>query len=618
KNFLYNTEIEAMLTFTSSGAAGDLRQVVPDAGAITMRQHHSFVRLPDNNYKPRKHDPRSAIGAITYMDFSTPVDQSITKRFIRRFRLEKKDPNAKVSEAVKPLIYYIDRGVPEPIRSALVEGANWWNEAFEAIGYKNAFQAKVMPEGADPLDIRYNVINWVHNQQRGWSSGGGVTDPRTGEIIKGAVTLGSQRIRQDYLLAQALKGNFEKGKNNSSELLEMALLRIRQLSCHEVGHTLGYDHNYASSVNDRASVMDYPHALIKLDRNGEIDFSDAYTKGIGAWDKVTVAYSYSDFPDGVNENEELDKILSNAFSSGLLFVGGSGGAHPLTHTWDNGKHPVDELLRMMKVRTVALNTFSEKRIPIGSPLTTLEEPLVLAYLLHRYQIEAAGKVIGGLYYNHNVRGGVQELQEIVPPTEQRNALDALLTTIKPENLVIDDKILKLISPRAPVYGQTRELFSGYTGPTFDPFGPAENVANFTLSSIFNADRAARLVDYHSRDNKYPGLGEVIDKVINSTWKSTHISSHHAEIQRLINSVVLNKLIGLAANVNAAPQVRATSSHKLDQLKEWLNQQKDVTNDENQKDLFYHGIKTIEHFQANPENFSIPAPLATPPGAPIGG
>jgi len=617
KNFPNNTEIESMLTFTSSGGGGTLRGVTANANAITMRLHHSFVKLPDNKYKPRKHDPRSAVGTISYLDFSTPVDQPIRKQYIRRFRLEKKNPNAKVSEPVKPIVYYIDRGVPEPIRTALVDGANWWNEAFEAIGYKNAFQAKVMPEGADPMDIRYNMINWIHYQSRGWSSGGGVTDPRTGEIIKGVVTLGSQRIRQDYLIAQALKGNFEKDKNNSSELLEMALLRIRQLSCHEVGHTLGYNHNYASSVNDRASVMDYPHARIKIKSDGTLDLSDAYTKTVGAWDKVTVAYSYSHFPDGVDENKALDKILTDAFKSGLIFIESSA-VHPLTNTWDNGKHPVDELEWKMKVRQIALDTFSEKRIPIGTPMTTLEEPLVLAYLFHRYQIEAASKMVGGQYYNYNLRGDVQKLPEIVPAAEQNRALKAVLSTIYPKNLAIDKKILDLIPPRAPGYRQTREMFPGYTGVTFDPLGAAETIASMTASNLFNADRAARLVDFHARDIKYPGLAEVIEEIITTTWKSTHSNSYHAEIQRTVNHAVLTHLLGLATDKTASPQVRAIALLKLDELKEWLTGQIDTTNDINQKAHFLFGEKMIAQFQKNPESFVPPAPLAIPPGAPIGG
>ncbi|MFC1782660.1 zinc-dependent metalloprotease, partial [Planctomycetota bacterium] len=398
KNFPYNTEIEVMLTFTASNPGNYVRSVTPSAEAVTIREHHSLIKLPDDNYQPRLYDPRSAVGSTTYMDFSAPIDKPLTKKFINRHRLQKKNPNARVSEAVEPIVYYIDRGAPEPIRTALLEGGRWWNQAFEAIGYRNAFQVRLLPEDADPWDIRYNVVNWVHRSTRGWSSGGSIIDPRTGEIIKGTVTLGSQRVRQDFLIAMGMVGAYRQNQEDTSAALEMALLRIRQLSAHEIGHTLGYGHNYASSVDNRSSVMDYPHPLIKIKDDGTLDLSDAYTHDIGEWDKVTVAYSYQDFPDGVNEENALKKILDDAFARGLHYIAdqnstSAGSAHPLSHQWDNGENAVDELERKMKVRAVALNNFSENKIPFDAPLATLEEVLVPLYLSHRYQITAAAKTI---------------------------------------------------------------------------------------------------------------------------------------------------------------------------------------------------------------------------------
>ncbi len=130
----------------------------------------------------------------------------------------KKDPNAAISEAVKPIVYYMDPGAPEPIRSALMDGARWWNQAFEAAGYKDAFRVEVLPEDADPMDVRYNMINWVHRSTRGWSYGSSVIDPRTGEIIKGHVTLGSLRVRQDFLIAEGLLSPYEEGKPASKAM----------------------------------------------------------------------------------------------------------------------------------------------------------------------------------------------------------------------------------------------------------------------------------------------------------------------------------------------------------------------------------------------------------------
>ena len=622
KNFSFNTEYESILTFSGKNPGNFVREVTPDPSSITIRQHHSFIQLPDGNYKPRVYDSRSSFGSISYMDFAVSIDQPIVRRYIRRHRLQKKDPNAKISEPVKPIVYYVDRGVPEPIRLALIEGVSWWNQAFEAIGYKNAFQVKLLPEHADPLDIRYNVINWIHRSSRGWSYGSSVTDPRTGEILKGHVALGSLRVRQDYLIAQGLIGNFEADKNNAPELAEMALARIRQLSCHEVGHTLGLMHNYASSANERASVMDYPHPLIKIKNDSSLDLSDAYTKGIGEWDKVAIAYGYQDFPDGVDEQKELKAILNKALSGGLYFLTDQdarppGSAHPLAHLWDNGKHPVDELERVMKIRSIALKNFSEKRIPIGTSMASLEEVIVPIYLFHRYQIEAAAKVLGGVYYNHSIRGEGQNIHEIVKPGEQRQALDVLLKTIQSKNLAIDEKILKLIPPRPPGYRQSQELFSGHTGLTFDPLASAENVANMTISLLLNPERAARLVEHHSLNKDFLSLDEVVDRLILTTWKSDPQSGYDGEIQRVVNQVVLNHLMKLAADKNAMPQVCAVVGLKIDDLKNWLGKHIKRAKDNNQKAHYFQAKSIIERFQNDPDNFHLPEPLPIPNGAPIG-
>lgn len=623
RNFPKNTEVEALLTFTTGKPGRFVRRVAADARSLTMRQHHSLIELPDGNYKPRVFDPRSGYGSIRYMDYATPIDQPVFKRFIRRHRLQKKDPGAKVSEPVEPIVYYVDPGAPEPIRSALIEGAMWWNDAFEAIGFRNAFHVKVLPEGADPLDIRYNMINWVHRSTRGWSYGGGVTDPRTGEIIKGAVALGSLRVRQDFLIAQGLVADYRQGKDAAAKMRDMALLRIRQLSCHEVGHTLGLSHNYAASVNDRASVMDYPHPLIKLKDDGTIDLSDAYTREVGEWDKVTIAYGYSEFPKDTDEEKELKAILADAFSRGLYFLTDqdarpAGSAHPFAHLWDNGKHPVSELQRIMKVRRTALAGFSEFRLPEGAPLATLEEVLVPAYLLHRYQIEAASKVIGGLYYNHSLRGDNQQLPRIVPAQEQRQALSVLLTTIRPENLAISEKILNLIPPRPPGYRQTPELFPGHTGPTFDPLAAAENVASMTVGFILEPGRAARLLEYHARDSKNPGLGEVLDGLIAATWKSPwQKSGYYAEIQKVVHHVVLHRLMQLVGTEEASPRVKAIAAYKLAELKGWLTNKVKSTRDEDRKAHYAYALSRILRFEKAPGMFTFSKPLPEPAGAPIG-
>ncbi len=621
KNFPLNTEVEAMLTFISDSPGIFVREVAPDPGAVTLRQHHSFIQLPDDNYKPRIYDPRSNFSSLSYMDFAAPVTEPITKRYIVRHRLHKKDPTAKISNPVEPIVYYVDPGTPEPIRSALLEGASWWNEAFEDIGYRNAFQAKILPDGADPMDIRYNMINWIHRATRGWSYGASVTDPRTGEIIKGHVALGSLRIRQDFLIAQGLVGDYQEGKDNSAEMLEMGLARIRQLSCHEVGHTLGLGHNYASSVNDRASVMDYPYPLIQIGENNALDLSDAYDVGVGEWDKVSIAFGYQHFPGGVDEEKELKAILDGAFSRGLYFLAGQdagpSSAHPLANTWDNGKNPIDELVRVMKVRAIALDTFSERRIPMGSPTATMEDVLVPVYMFHRYQIEAASSVLGGLYYNHRLRGDVQKDPEIVPGEEQRRALAVLLRTIEPQNLEINEAILNLIPPRPPGFRKTRELFRGYSGDTFDPLGAAEAVASHTIGLILHPERVSRLIDYHSRNKDYPGLSEVLGKIIAATWMSVLKSGTQAELQRVVDFVFLYALMRLAVDDRAPAQAHAVAFLKLAELQSILSQKANLTGDDDQKAHYFFALSEIERFRKDPNSFMFIEPLSPPPGAPIG-
>ncbi len=621
-NFPENTEVEVALTFTGDSPGNYVRQVVPSPQSITVRQHHSFIQLPNDDYKPRKFDPRAGIGNISYNDYSTPISEPLVKRFIRRHRLQKKDPTAAVSEAVEPIVYYVDAGVPEPIRSALVEGAQWWDQAFAAAGYKNAFQVKIMPAGADLMDVRYNVIQWVHRSTRGWSYGSSVTDPRTGEIIKGHVSLGSLRVRQDFLIAEGLLAPYEKGKPVPSQMLEMALARLRQLSTHEVGHTLGFPHNYAASVRDRASVMDYPHPYIKINGKGEIDLSEAYATGIGEWDKVTVAYAYQDFPGGVDEEEKLQEILNTYLSDGLLFIADqdarpAGSAHPLAHLWDNGKNAADELSRIMQVRALALSRFSENNIRENAPFATLEEVLVPIYMLHRYQVEAASKMLGGLYYTYAVRGDGQKITEMISPQEQLKALDALLATLKPEALALNNRTLKMIPPRAFGYQRSRETFNKRTGLTFDPLAAAETAANLSMSFILHPARAARLVEYHARDSKLPGFNYVTDKIISATWKSQHGSGYHAEIQRIVDDVVLHNLMLLAANENAANQVRAIASLKLDELKNWLIKQLDKIKDESQRAHTYFAISQIRRFQEHPDELNLTKPVNPPDGSPIG-
>jgi hypothetical protein len=619
KNFPNNTEFESWVTYTGDKPGQWIEAVAPDPYSLSLRQHHSFVKLPEPGYKPRLHDPRCSYITTSWNDYSTPTDQPLMKRYITRHRLEKKNKNSKISPAVKPIIYYVDNAVPEPIRSALVEGASWWNQAFEAAGYKDAFQVKIFSEDADPMDIRYNVINWVHRQTRGWSYGQMVRDPRTGENLKGHVSIGSDRIRQDYMIALGLVGDYTGEPGDSKPMLEMALARIRQLSAHEVGHAIGLGHNYAASINNRASVMDYPPPTIKIE-NGSIDLRDAYDTGIGEWDKVAICYGYQDFPNNIDEKNALNEILTKAFKSGLWYLADPdaryGSAHPLAASWDSGVNPIDELEHIINVREIALRNFDERKVRVGDSMATLEEPLVLVYLIHRYQVEAVASVLGGIYYNHTVRGDVQKNPVLVSPEEVKRGLKVLLKTLDPEFLAFPEKIRTLLPPRHPSYAEHRDLFQGRTGLPFDSLAAVEQSATITIESILHPERAARMVEYHAYEPQLPTLSDIIDVLIENTWKKQYENAYHAEIQRTVNNVLLYRLMSLASDEKVSTSIHGVSYAKLEELRLWLNDRIHDVKDSSQKAHYLYGVKQIKVFQKDPTKIKITQPLNPPMGPPL--
>lgn len=619
KNFPENSEFEVTLTFTGQATGGYIRSVTPTPNFVTVREHHSFVQLPDANYTPRKFDPRAGYFSISYYDYATPISEPIEKRFITRHRLAKKDPSAAVSEAVEPIVYYMDPGAPEPIRSALMDGAKWWNQAFEAAGYKDAFRVEVLPDDADPMDVRYNLINWVHRSTRGWSYGSSVTDPRTGEIIKGHVNLGSLRVRQDFLIAEGLLAPYEEGKPVSKEMEAMAISRLRQLAAHEVGHTIGLAHAYSSSAENLASVMDYPHPVVKL-TDGKIDLSEAYDTKIGVFDKVTIMFGYQDFPKGTDEEKALDDIIQNSLKAGLTFLSDQdarpiGGAHPFAHLWDNGKNPSDELDRVMEVRAVALKNFGERNIKPGTAMAMLEEALVPVYFFHRYQTEAAAKLMGGLNYRYALRGDGQPVTELLTPQQEIKALESLLKTVQPSALALPESLLKILPPRPLGYRSHRELFSGKTDLTFDPLAAAETASDLTFSMILYPARANRLFEHHSRDARLPSLESVIDKMLTATIKSAPKNGYEGAIQMSTANALFTNLAKLAVSKDASAQTKAIVTFKLDQLKSWL--QSKTTTDEEWKAYYAYLAKQIAQFQDDPDEFKQEKALDAPPGAPIG-
>ncbi|NRA93180.1 MAG: zinc-dependent metalloprotease, partial [Psychroserpens sp.] len=467
---------------------------------------------------------------------------------------------------------------------------------------------------------------------RGWSYGGSVIDPRTGEIIKGHVSLGSLRIRQDFMIAQALMDKpFAERDDNYEPMLEMALARIRQLSAHEVGHTIGFAHNFAASTNDRASVMDYPHPTVTL-KNGKVDLSNAYDVGIGEWDKVTVAYSYSEFDTNTNEKEALNKILTSAQSKGLRFISDSdaraqSGAHALAHLWDNGQSASDELDNVMGVRRQAISNFSEDNIRSGEPLTVLEDVFVPLYFYHRYQTEAAIKLIGGLDYNYATKGDGQMIVESIEANHQRNALKSVLKTISAEELAIPKEKLKLFPPRAFMYNRGRESFASKTGVAFDALGAANTASDMTLKILLHPERANRLIQQHSLDSNQLSLEELLNEILNNSISKKHDNGYIGEVQQTINVNVLKHLMNLAVNEKSVFQVRAIASAYINEFENGIDPVMKMywtlPTSESSKDIdltssypnYYTQI--IDQFKKHPDKFKIDVSPKIPDGSPIG-
>jgi hypothetical protein len=576
KAFPRNTEVEVTLTFTTNDRPGALvRSVTPSAEAVTIREHHSFVALPEPGYVPRRLDPRVGMFGIEVYDYASPFTGPLEKRWIARHRLQKKDPQAAVSEPVTPIVYYVDNGVPEPIRSALIEGASWWSRAFEAAGFRNAFLVKVLPDGADPMDVRYNMINWVHRSTRGWSYGEAVIDPRTGEILKGNVRLGSLRIRQDVMLAGGLIPQFDELHDEALSSLDpktspslMALARIRQLSAHEVGHTLGLDHNMAASSDNRASVMDYPAPYVKI-VDGKLDLSEAYATGAGAYDVAAIRYGYMQFAPGTNEEEALRQLARET----PLFIKDSdarpvSAAHPRASVWDNGADAVAMLRHEIEVRRIALEQFGLRNLPMGEPLSSLEERLLPLYLHHRYQLEAAAKSLGGAEYTYAVKEEGSSVprpaRRIVAPEKQREALSLLLSTLEPSFLRIPQRIIELIPPRAFGYEEgTAELFAKKTMPLFDPLAAATASADLTIGALLDPRRGARLNAFHAEDRANPSMTEVADALAAVVLRNE--PGMDGAITRATRTLLVTRWMDLASNADADPQVRAVATEALRDL-----------------------------------------------------
>lgn len=551
-SFPNNIELDSVLTFDVSGPGREIRGIAADSNNITLMTHHSFIKLPDDGFKTRVAKPWTAAFGRGYQDYSAPLGTSVVRGYANRHRLEKVDPTAAVSEVKKPIVYYVDSGAPEDIKQALIEGGNWWATAFEKAGFKNAYRVEELPAGAHPLDIRYNMINWVHRQTRGWSYGGSVSDPRTGEIIKGNVLLGSLRVRQDIKIFEGLAGTARSGDGSNQDPIQAALARIRQLSAHEIGHTLGFAHNMGASTVDRSSVMDYPAPDITL-TNGEVDLSNAYGVGMGSWDDYTVKYLYSEVPTGADEGEFLDGILEQGVADGLRYVDDRhsrafGTAHPYGALWDTRNDPIESLGVAMDVRAKALSTFGLDNIHEGEPISNLANVIVPVYLYHRFQIQAAAKSLGGMYFTYGTKGDGQPLNRLVDPKRQQDALEALLKTIDPATLDLSDDVLEVLTPglRAPTM-VSREMFGSKITPVFDVLSAANVAAGLTFNELLHPNRAGRLVEFNRRNSDMPSFEGVLEQITANVFPRKIEGGRLGEIRRVVQVRYVNDLINLAAN-----------------------------------------------------------------------
>jgi hypothetical protein len=610
KLFPRNVELAAKLTFRSDEPAAEVGNIIPDGRTLTFTLRHSLIALPEPGYLPR-HDPFGYTLGQQQVDFSAPLGSTLVRDLASRFRLEKTDPEAPRSPVKKPIVFYIDRGAPEPIRTALREGVSWWNQAFDAAGFVDAFRVEILPEGADPLDVRYNVVNWVNRATRGWSYGSPISDPRTGEIIKGSVILGSLRARQDMLIFQALVGAGLTGTGDPNDPITAMLARIRQLGAHEVGHAIGLAHNMAASSQGRYSVMDYPAPRVTLE-DGAPSLKDAYGAGVGAWDKWVVGWLY-----GAKTDAEAAPLLAQARAQRLRFVADQdsrpvSSGNPEGSLWDDSADPTAELRRMMAVRRVAIARFGQSAIPAGAALADLRRAFVPIWMLDRYQIEAAAKSLGGVNFPYALnREGMSATN--VPGAAQWAALYALLDTLSPGELTVPSRLLPLMSAG---FGGTSdrqtdiEIIPTAGGPIFDPLKATEVGAVQTLNALLDPQRLNRLEIQRSSDAAIPAPGQLFDALIERSFAGAG-----TEVGRRIATTSVLALARVQRDSDLSPTLALQLSARLERLAAAL---KRSSAKDGQGDWSRGLAALLDDREALDKAIADPSRLPrVPPGMPIG-